>query len=73
MTENPSDGPKGLFEGFLFVSVPARRPQDPPSMAKNKNKKQNKKNSAPRRCCRRYCIGCPWTIMQLNGGKRKKK
>jgi len=35
-----------------------------------KRQKQNKKgNKAPKRCCRTWCIGCPWTIAQL---KRKK-
>jgi hypothetical protein len=32
-------------------------------------KGKQKQGNAPSRCCRLYCIGCPWTITQL---KRKK-
>jgi hypothetical protein len=36
-----------------------------------KNKQKQKQKGAPARCCRLYCIGCPWTVAQLNRKRRK--
>ncbi|HET7767836.1 MAG TPA: hypothetical protein VFN74_03610 [Chloroflexota bacterium] len=43
-------------------------------MKKRKKQKNGGRNgNIPRRCCRQYCIGCPWTIMQLTGKKTKRR
>ena len=37
-----------------------------------KQKTKAKHIPAPKRCCRQWCIGCPWTNAQLNRKGRKK-